>query len=450
MAHEGYLAGVVADAAQVFRYRCGVARLLGQPDAVGPEMVPVRVPGGGFPYVRGQGMWPSPRATPPTASPWTPSAGTSAAPMQAFSISQADEAAIHRDDAWAVGPQPRLARPPFADELRAAADEDDAVPARPNDAPTSPAWTLTATETTLSHPLRPHELRASDETAKRPHAPRPNHDPTVAPPTVTGAVDDERNRPDITAPADPLHRDEGLSPAGATWPTRAHPTSPGSHACEIESLAPLSGNPPMSSVVSQGLNIVAASGAHGPNSVPITEITTGPSGMSDVPVRRGRAHTGSPPEHSLGPHSDNEAAHEFWDILTPGGKASTQQPLGRPRQIGRTKAATKTNQPWRAETEIAAAEDRALENSFSDDDVQARSAVMVRDIDRIEPPTPHSYPAAFYEEPPVSHDISMKSPQPFPASETIHIQPIGEDFHTGAPAFWTRRHLRPWRTGLLR
>ena len=33
MAGEGYLAAVLADSAYPFRYRCGVAWLLGQPDA---------------------------------------------------------------------------------------------------------------------------------------------------------------------------------------------------------------------------------------------------------------------------------------------------------------------------------------------------------------------------------------------------------------------------------
>jgi hypothetical protein len=446
MAHEGYLAGVVADAAQVFRYRCGVARLLGQPDAVGPEMVPVRVPGGGFPYVRGQGMWRAGRPAPPTPSPW---ADTSAAPMHAFSISQADEPAVHRDEDWAVRSQPRLAQPPFADERFAAAD-DDATQAWLNDALTSPAWTPTATETTLPPPLRPFELRSPDETRKRPHPPQPSHDPTVATPAVADAACHEHNPPDITSPTDLAHRDEGLKPADAAWPTRPHPTSPGSPNSETEPFAPLSGHPPMSSVVSQGLNILAASGAHRPNSFPIAEITPGPSGMSNVSVRRSRTHTSSPPDPRSGKHSDNEAAQDFWDSPAPEREAHTQVQPGRLRQVGRTKAPTKTNQPWRAETEPATAEDRAPENPFSDDDMPGHHAVMARDIDVTEPRTPHSYPAALYEEAPASHDISTKSPHSFPASETIHIQPIGEGFQTGAPAFWTRRHLRPWRTGLLR
>jgi hypothetical protein len=51
MVRESYLGSVLADADRRFRYRSGVASLLGQPDAIGPHPVPLRLPRGGFPYV---------------------------------------------------------------------------------------------------------------------------------------------------------------------------------------------------------------------------------------------------------------------------------------------------------------------------------------------------------------------------------------------------------------
>jgi hypothetical protein len=53
MATDRYLAAVLADAVQPFRYRAGTAALLGQPDSVGPELTPTPSPGRRFPYLMG-------------------------------------------------------------------------------------------------------------------------------------------------------------------------------------------------------------------------------------------------------------------------------------------------------------------------------------------------------------------------------------------------------------
>ena len=81
MTRETFLAGVLADATRTFRYRSGVAWLLGYPDTVGPEPVPGRAPASALPYVRSrrssrQTAW----AVPPLDD-WAPHSAATAAPM---------------------------------------------------------------------------------------------------------------------------------------------------------------------------------------------------------------------------------------------------------------------------------------------------------------------------------------------------------------------------------
>ena len=197
MAREGYLAGVLADGARVFRYRSGVAWLLGQPDAVGPEPVPARMPGGGFAYPRahGQSRLNDSAASPPIwRPPWIHTSAESGQTFPTVGADPADGPAVVVDTA---GPRRRAAasggRPeggvgPHAvrrasgHERADGAERDAAVPATAISLPDA------------SHPVAPAEVRASDLRGLQRPVAHGNNVPAVAPRTVTRVADAQVER----------------------------------------------------------------------------------------------------------------------------------------------------------------------------------------------------------------------------------------------------------------
>ena len=412
MTRETYLAGVLADATRTFRYRAGVAWLLGYPDTIGPEPVPARPPATALPYVRSRRSSRQTAWATPLLDDWTPHTAAATGPMPT--------SAVAPDDSECGTPAVR-GQLPITLPVSSAFGGD----ARRDGAETAPAE-----EFFVVAPDRPpHDAVVAPSTPEgwaAPEVPAVRRTARVAGGDLGGLhgtpliglaapaardVDHAAARPTGTAdgdlaegPAAPALRD-GAIVALRSRSSGAEVLGSGPDDLRIASLAERS----------RYWQPLAA-----PEDVAAVRAT---AGQQDAPA--GRHHSAA----------DVSAGHT--PVRTP---SAERRVPGVPVPV-----AANPSGPRSGRLRLAATAAIADSTSEAFDDVPRPRARLATNADTAFGPVAEDAP--WLE--PVSESLSTQAAVA-PVPDVVQILPAGEEIHGGAPAFWTRRHVRRWQIGLLR
>lgn len=406
MTTESYLSGILADATRPFRYRSGVARLLGQPDAVGPQLIPARSLAGVFPYLARSGNTRQSYRTATQFDDWVP-------PIACIDDwSPAPESAAAAPLPTHLHPPGRDASPSVTPWVPAAHTGDHRMPN-----PSRPAGVAAQAPGQEWPDVDPGALEDDAMTSLRIPDEPASVDGSVRRATRSGTEDVQQDprhdhtsaaATDVAAPPDP----------GGPTPTHHHAASAASGATADRSA------PPRPAATRAADDVRAEhTGARRPQrgrpAVPLSAAPTRtPRPDADPLIAAAAAHIGHPPG--------------------PGAPAPTHQ-----RASNGT--APDRSAPLRPAT-TPAADDVRAERTGESRPPRGRPPVPRRTLRAAAAPRP---PAAALA--PRDESAPPDSPPAHPAApDVVHVLPAVADPFAGTMAFWTRRRIRRWQMGLLR
>ncbi|MCG2622431.1 hypothetical protein LVY72_10955 [Arthrobacter sp. I2-34] len=404
MAPEGYLGRVLAGGARPFRYRSGAARLLGAAGTDGPCLVPVRMPGLVFAYLR--------RA--PDGARYQPEAGTWVSPAW-----PPDSLALAPEESLSAGLEPEdgyIPSPPLPPSAGRAGDGPDLRGGNHPDAwqPAPAREPATGLPSILVPGHTPGGRPKPAGTAPDPFTARPPG------PQVPDAASDDAG-PD-RYPVPPRPSGGAAGPAGTGGPLpgagRQVPVSgaPG---------APTPGTP--------------LRGALQPDAQP------GSSGLGRRPPAAGAATAAWPELASQpaqpGPGPEPGAGPAAWAAAGTAGRPGLPVPVPGTGPVPGLRARLVDGAPGRPAS--AAVPDQPVARAAGAGPAQpdpGRSTAWL--------PDPEPRPPLSPERPDLPDDDGLVPPAPLPEAQAPGYR--AGDAWGGSPAFWERRFLRRWQTGVLR